>query len=562
MFGLPVGRVRLDENSGATLRGNFAFVNEIAGQQEFIETHAEVESGLDIVIGNPPYIRLQTLKQKNAALVDFLKDHFESARKGNYDVYVVFVERGLQLLKSTGNLAYILPHKFFNAQYGEPLRSLISRGKNLRHVVHFGDQQVFPGATNYVCLLFLSKAGTDSLRFVKVDDLEDWKKRRTGIEANINEDKVTAADWNFAVGKDARIFNRLANTKVKLEDVADLFVGLQTDADDVFIVDVVSENRQTITARSAYTGQVHKFEARHLKPFLKGSLNIRRYWLSNVTKKLIFPYEMVAGSSVLISPKEYQTRFPLTWNYLKQCKSRLADRAKGQLGEDWYGYVYKKNHSRFEHPKLLVPSIATEACFAADQEGKYYFVGSGGGGGGGYGILLKQGINLSQEGLLGILNSSVSTYYLKQVSTQFRGGYYALNRQYIEQLPIPSVSRRQQDQIASLVSYILWVNFNREKIGEKTIRHQTSLMVGYFEQIINGLVYELFFNDELHTARLSPFDSLKDVRLPKLHEALESKREEALGETFERLYDSKHPLRGCLHDLGSLETVRIIEGRE
>ena len=73
----------------------------------------------------------------------------------------------MKLLRRQGQLAYILPHKFFNAQYGEPLRKLLADGKHLRHVVHFGDQQVFPGATNYVCLLFLWKAGVEQCRFAR-----------------------------------------------------------------------------------------------------------------------------------------------------------------------------------------------------------------------------------------------------------------------------------------------------------------------------------------------------------------------------------------------------------
>ena len=96
--------------------------------------------GFDIVIGNPPYVRIQTLP---AVDVSWLKQHYKAAAKGNFDLYVVFVERGLQLLQEQGQLAFILPHKFFNAQYGAALRALLAEGRHLRHVVHFGDQQVF-----------------------------------------------------------------------------------------------------------------------------------------------------------------------------------------------------------------------------------------------------------------------------------------------------------------------------------------------------------------------------------------------------------------------------------
>ena len=126
-------------------------------------------NGFDLIIGNPPYIRIQSLKQSAPHLVVHYKRRYKAASKGNFDLYVVFVERSLELLNAAGQLAFILPHKFFNAQYGEPLRKLLAAGKNLRHVVHFGDQQIFPGATNYVCLLFLARAGVTKCHFVRTE---------------------------------------------------------------------------------------------------------------------------------------------------------------------------------------------------------------------------------------------------------------------------------------------------------------------------------------------------------------------------------------------------------
>ena len=146
----------MDDASTTTMLGRLSLINEAGGQLEMLSP-GEIESGFDIVIGNPPYVRFQTLERQDLKLVEFYKLHYESAKKGNYDIYIVFVEAGLNFLKPDGQLAYILPHKFFNAQYGEPLRALLAKGRHLRHVVHFGDQQVFPGATNYVCLLFLAR---------------------------------------------------------------------------------------------------------------------------------------------------------------------------------------------------------------------------------------------------------------------------------------------------------------------------------------------------------------------------------------------------------------------
>ncbi len=91
-----------------------------------------------------------------------------------------------------------------------------------------------------------------------------------------------------------------------------------------------------------------------------------------------------------------------------------------------------------EQRKILTPSIAKSASFTLDSRDFYYFVGSGGGGGGGYGITLKPDEQMAYEYFLGLLNSNLLDAFLKSFSTPFSGGYYAYNRQYIEQLPIRS----------------------------------------------------------------------------------------------------------------------------
>ena len=143
------------------------------------------EGGFDAVIGNPPYIRIQALKEWAPVEVEYYKRRYRAASKGNYDIYVVFVEKALELLNERGRLGYILPHKFFNAQYGEPLRGLIAEGKHLAEVVHFGDQQVFAGATTYTCLLFLEKEARQSFHFVKAHDLAAWRQGEPQVEGEI-----------------------------------------------------------------------------------------------------------------------------------------------------------------------------------------------------------------------------------------------------------------------------------------------------------------------------------------------------------------------------------------
>ncbi len=151
-----------------------------------------------------------------------------------------------------------------------------------------------------------------------------------------------------------------------------------------------------------------------------------------------------------------------------------------------------------DREKILTPSIANGACFTFDSRDFFYFMGSGGGGGGGYGIILKADEKISYHYLLGLLNSTLSTFYLKKISSTFRGGYIALNRQYIEQLPIRTinftdpVAKSRHDRMVALVTQILDLNKRLQAAQleqEKTI---LARQIAAVDSSIDTLVYELY----------------------------------------------------------------------
>ncbi|MDB9317719.1 Eco57I restriction-modification methylase domain-containing protein [Nodularia spumigena] len=456
--------------------------------------------GFDIVIGNPPYIRIQALKEWAALEVEFYQEKYVSAKKGNYDIYVIFVEKGLNLLTKDGRLGFILPHKFFNAQYGELIRGFIAENKSLNQIIHFGDKQVFTDATTYTCLLFLSKQKNKSFEVKKIHSLIDWRsdENKNIVRQIFPMSYISHDEWNFVMGRDDKWFSKINNISVKLGDIAHLFVGLQTDADDIFIMEQVCIENQQVLCKSQVNGKLYWLENNFLKYFLKGSLNICRYSFKNVNKRLIFPYETINNKSVLLSAHDYEKRFPLTWNYIQENQDRLAARNKGKMGTNWYGYVYHKNHTRFDSPKLLVPAIGTGSCFTADLNGGYYFVGSGGGGGGGYGISLLAEINISYFYVLGILNSQLINKFLQLISTPFRGGYIALSKQFIQKIPIKLLDlSKSTDQVIHhgmirLVEQMLALHQQLNEVQTPPAKKRVIQQIKATDRQINQLVYELY----------------------------------------------------------------------
>jgi len=474
--------------------GEMYRINAFDWKNEFKEIMEK--GGFDVIIGNPPYIRIQAMKEWAPIEVDFYKECYTSASKGNYDIYVVFVEKGTKLLNGNGVLGFILPHKFFNAKYGEPLRKYLTEGKYLSKIVHFGDQQVFSGSTTYTCLLFLHKKEKNKIEFDRVDNLIDWKLKDKSKKGNISLKEFTEKEWNFVIGDEAILFKKLNEMPFKLKDIAEkIYQGLVTGADPVFII-------QNTDSKKYFSEALHQellLDKELIHPLCKGSIDIRRYYVGDVKKSILFPYKIINGKAELISEHEFIKNYLSTWNYLLQNRKILESRERGKWKHShWYAFGRSQNLNAMEQKKIMTPSIANSASFTLDQTGTYYFVGSGGGGGGGYGITLKKDHSMSYEYILGLLNSKLLDKYLKTVSSRFSGGYYAYNRQYIEQLPIRVIDfsnrtdKTLHEKMSTLVSRMLDLNKRLIKVkadAEKTIFER---QINSINEQIDQLVYELY----------------------------------------------------------------------
>lgn len=421
-------------------------------------------SGFDCIIGNPPYIRVQELNKWAPEQCEFYKWKYKSAAKGNYDIYVVFTERALGLLAPGGLLGFIMPHKFWQAQYGAGLRKLIADGKHLRAVVDFGDQQVFKGATTYTAIHVLSRdAGKNGVDYAKIVALDDGEIQCRAIEGGRALETIRrfpasqpsgGASWAFLNSKASAFLARVAANGPTLGSYAEkIFVGLQTSADQVFILE-----RRDKRYWSEQLGIAVDLEPTYLHPLLKGSVHMKRWVPEESPQVVLFPYESTGEAFRLLSADEFENNAPLTWGYMLKCRPHLASRERGTYeGDRWYGYVYPKNLASMSKQKLLTPSLGQRAEYCFDMKGDQFFVGSGGGGGGGYGILLPD--PELYEYILGLLNSKLLDWYLQQITTPFHSGWFAYNKQFIQQIPIkvPKTAgdRKLADRITQSVRSII-----------------------------------------------------------------------------------------------------------
>ncbi len=444
--------------------------------------------GFDAVVGNPPYVRIQGFDRTQ---VEYFTNNYRAASK-NYDIYVVFVERALSLLSTKGLLGYILPHKFFNAQYGEGLRGVIAEGRHARKIIHFGDQQVFDGATTYTCLLFLNKESRDQFTFCKVEDLNRWKTNSDSINSDVEANSLSSAEWNFAVGQSGALFEKLKNMATKLGDFTEKIAqGIRTSANEIYVLNFVSADGKKVKAFSKILGRDVVLDKDSLSFFLQGR-EIRPYAITPSGKIVIIPYNVNGRQVDFVPEKDMKAKCPNTYKYLEANKAYLEKRENSRMkGDNWYAYIYPKNLELMRQPKILVPDIADRASFAFDRRGEFAFTS-------GYGITLKARVQESPDYILALLNSKVLDFYLKKISTTMRGGFFRYFTQFMEQLPVrgidfsDSADKSRHDHIVNLVERMLAA---KEELSKAKTEAETTRLERECESLdrqIDQAVYELY----------------------------------------------------------------------
>lgn len=407
------------------------------------------ERGFDLIIGNPPYIRIQNMVKYSPQEVRFYQSEespYTTAKSDNFDKYNLFIERALSLLKPNGYLGYIVPHKFFTIRAGRALRSLISEGRHLSEVVHFGVEQVFGNrVTTYVCILKLGKKGSRQFTVEQVTDLNRWRYGQPGAITTHDASELGEETWSFVNDQVRTLFDRLRSTDAeRLDDIADIFVGLQTSADKVFIFRPKGESDEFVELED-HDGTSYMIEREILRPCLY-KVHFSDFCPPEANAYMIFPYRIEEDQAHLYLPEEMGELFPNCLKYLKTRKQELDARAsvQGRTEDTWYRFGRSQSLSKFNgEPKLIWSTLLAEPRYVYDDRN---IVFTGGGNGPYYGLRMKEGSPLSLFYIQAILHHPVIDAMVRQSASQFRGGYFSHGKQFVADLPIRIIDFDNPDQ--------------------------------------------------------------------------------------------------------------------
>src|ERR1035437_8703444 len=449
-----------------------------------------LEEKFDVVIGNPPYLRIQGLQETQADMIPLYRKNYTSA-KGSFDLYALFIERGFSFLSDDGQLAYIVPHKFFQASFGKELRGILTSKKALNQIVKFSAEQVFENPTTYTCLLFLSNQSQKEFKYAEVLSMEDLDETMCEISNNVEivNAKVlrktlpapTSDEWSFQAGKAGGILETLNKQPQKLGDVVEkIFQGIATSADKIYVLKIIEEKEKAMRLFSSSLLQEVEIEKGLLRPFLMGK-DVHRYQRTTAKNYLILPYYDIEGKMTLMDPEYIQQNFPKGWDYLSSNQIDLENREKGRMKHNnFYAYIYPKNLNLYHLPKIMTPEIALGGQMSFDDKGVAHTTKV-------YSFVFKTNQQEDLKYWLGLLNSKVLWYFLSNTGYVLRGGYFTFKTNYLTPFPIKRIDFKDKseknihDQIVSLVNNIL----NEKKVDAKANTKDMELQ-------IDGLVYKLY----------------------------------------------------------------------
>lgn len=455
--------------------------------------------GFDAIVANPPYVRIQHMMNyspEEAAYYRHPNSPYSTAQVDNFDKYALFIERSLSLLKPKGKLGVIVPNKFMTIKSGRALRKLLTIRPHVEQIVHFGVKQVFgPGTLNYTCLLTINGDGASTdVKFEKVESLKEWQYGRPGSIAVFPNGQLSEEPWQFANSLVKELFDRVKlGCPHTLKNVADIFVGVQTSADNVFIVKASSETADQITV--SWNGTDWPIERGILRPCLY-KVELTSYSRPAANRYMIFPYELIQnanGKTIarILHPDHLAEFFPGCLAYLDARRGELAGRSitGGSAGDvQWYQYGRSQSLTKFNSAKIILPALSVGPKYSYDDANTMVT----GGGNGPYYLIRPSALsNVTIYYLLAVLNHPLSEALIRTNTSVFDGGYYAHGKQFIQGLPVPiplpAKMAEIDELVAGIISALTAVAVARTPKQRAEHEHEATILKAEVELRISGL---------------------------------------------------------------------------
>lgn len=413
--------------------------------------------GFDIVIGNPPYVKVQNLTHD---AIDILKANYDTAWK-RIDMSTLFIELGYKLINSEGTVNYITSNQFLSTEYGRKMREFFVEKQAVRQIVDFGDLRVFENAMTYVSIFFVAKRKNSKFTYARIKELPFIAP----IEFDLMDiQSLSGEAWSLGNNDVGKVLGKIINNaSCMLSSVAKPSYGIVTGKDDVLMFDL---------------DEKVDIEDELILPVIRAQ-GCDRYSDAFPSKKVVYPYEFQNSNTSLIELDNIKTKFPKMYKYIMENSVPLKERkdSRNLFGDrvGWYGLVRFGQLETFMKPKIVTPGEVKHNKFCIDNT-KSGFTGAR------VFAITVEDETVDIRYLLAVLNSKVVEFFMHHTASLKAGGYYSYSTSALEKIPI--IIADNQNEYIELVDEIM---------EKKRCAENTTALENQIEEKIFGL-YEL--NDE------------------------------------------------------------------
>jgi len=424
--------------------------------------------GFDVVVGNPPYISVE--KFARTALQTTWKETFKTfSARG--DIYCLFYERGFDLVRQGGVLAFITSNKFQRAGYGKALRQLLA-SHQIHTLIDFCELPVFAAATDPIIVIAARADAVANRAFpvLVVKDEAEFTSLPQSLSTRASlflPSQLKTEGWSLEGGHGFHLTEKLRSNGTPLGTCVNgkFYYGIKTGLNEAFVIDLATRNQLIHEDRKS---------ADLIKPWIRGK-DIKRW-----THEFHDLYVIVVRYGFHTELKKYPAilrhlgRFEEKLKARGQCKTSRSGASEGQHHWlEWDNNPSLEYVNIFDCDRVGLPTIKKTHGFSFVKGGRC--------------ANNKTALFLSPEALflLSVMNSSVTEWLVKMefpsLGDPWAGGRIEYPSAIVKGLPIPSASANDKSRLTKLA----------ERAAQSTSAGKNA-ETRKIEREIDEIVYRLF----------------------------------------------------------------------
>lgn len=383
--------------------------------------------GFNIILGNPPYVRLRNLPDKTRKLLK----NWEVCKTGLTDLYIPFFQIAIENLSNDGVLGYITMNSFFKSLNGRALREYFHNKSLYFNIIDFGSEQIFKSKNTYTCICFIQNIKALFLGYSSLSS--------RSLNSNIKYNNIKYKDLDSFSGWNLRsneIIQKIESTGTPFGKIYRTRHGIATLKNRIYIFQPIEEDEKYYYKE--YENSIYPIEKNICKDIVNSNKLGSEEGTNLVKEVIIFPYSSDVKPK-LICEKYFKYNYPCAYKYLAQQKETLAKR-DGEKGnyEKWYAFGRTQSLERVQN-KLFFPKISNKPpkCVISSNSDLFYYNG-------------QAIIGHSIEELIiikKIMQSRIFWYYIKNTSKPYSSEYYSLNGNYINNFGICDFNESELDYL-------------------------------------------------------------------------------------------------------------------